>query len=67
MAPREPSFENGIIYDDKDLNVRKTSMAILAIFQSISWFVITDEKLVSPDDYIRDSIELIINSISKQG
>ena len=49
----------------KDLDVRKTSMAFLAIFQSITWFVITDEKIVSADDYIRDSIELIISSISK--
>jgi AcrR family transcriptional regulator len=50
----------------KNLNVRNTAMAILAIFQSISWFVVTDEKTISPDGYIRDSIELIINSISKQ-
>jgi AcrR family transcriptional regulator len=50
----------------KNLNIRNTAMAILAIFQSISWFVVTDEKTISPDDYIRDSIELIINSISKQ-
>ena len=49
----------------KDLDVRKTSMAFLAIFQSITWFVITDEKSVSAESYIRDSIELIINSISK--
>jgi len=51
----------------KNLNIRKTAMAILAIFQGISWFVITDEKSVSADDYITDSIELIIDSISKQG
>lgn len=49
----------------KDLDVRKTSMAFLAIFQSITWFVIADETAVSPDEYIRDSIELIIDSISK--
>mgnify|MGYP001388343978 CR=1 FL=1 len=49
----------------KDLDVRKTSMAFLAIFQSITWFVITDEKSVSAESYIRDSIELIISSISK--
>tara|TARA_Y100001968_G_scaffold280507_1_gene277014 strand:+ start:2527 stop:3120 length:594 start_codon:yes stop_codon:yes gene_type:complete len=51
----------------KNLDVRKTSMAFLAIFQSITWFVIMKEESVSPEDYIRDSIELIINSISKQG
>ena len=49
----------------KDLDIRKTSMAFLAIFQSITWFVIADETAVSPDEYIRDSIELIIDSISK--
>ena len=49
----------------KDLDIRKTSMAFLAIFQSITWFVIADETAVSADEYIRDSIELIIDSISK--
>ena len=49
----------------KNLDVRKTSMTFLAIFQSITWFVIMKEESVSPEDYIRDSIELIINSISK--
>ena len=49
----------------KDLDIRKTSMAFLAIFQSITWFVIADETVVSADEYIRDSIELIIDSISK--
>ncbi len=48
----------------KALNVRKTAMAILAIFQGINWFVIFDEKSVSAPEYIRDSIELIIDSIS---
>ena len=48
----------------KVLNVRKTAMAILAIFQGINWFVIFDEKSVSAPEYIRDSIELIIDSIS---
>ena len=50
----------------KKLDVRKTAMTILAIFQGINWFVIFDEESVSAKDYIRDSIELIINSISKQ-
>ena len=49
----------------KDLDIRKTSMAFLAIFQSITWFVIADETVVSADEYIGDSIELIIDSISK--
>ena len=50
----------------KKLDVRKTAMTILAVFQGINWFVIFDEESVSAKDYIRDSIELIINSISKQ-
>ena len=50
----------------KKLDVRKTAMTILAIFQGINWFVIFDEESVSAKDYIRDSVELIINSISKQ-
>ena len=49
----------------KNLNARKTAMSILAIFQGISWFVISDEKHVTPEEYINDSIELIISSISR--
>ena len=49
----------------KNLNVRKTAMSILAIFQGIGWFVISDEKRVTPEEYINDSIELIISSISR--
>jgi len=48
----------------KNLDVRKTAMSILAIFQGISWFVVADEKYVTPEEYINDSIELIISSIS---
>ena len=48
----------------KNLDVRKTAMSILAIFQGISWFVVADEKHVAPEEYINDSIELIISSIS---
>ena len=48
----------------KNLDVRKTAMSILAIFQGISWFVVADEKDVTPEEYINDSIELIISSIS---
>ena len=48
----------------KNLDVRKTAMSILAIFQGISWFVVADEKHVTPEEYINDSIELIISSIS---
>ena len=40
-------------------------MIILAIFQGVNWFVIFDEKSVSAKDYIKDSIELIISSISR--
>jgi len=49
----------------KELDVRKTAMTILAVFQGINWFVIFDEKSVSAKDYIKDSIELIISSISR--
>ena len=49
----------------KKVNVRKTAMIILAIFQGVNWFVIFDENSVPPSEYIKDSIELLINSISK--
>ena len=50
----------------KDLDIRKTAMMILAIFQGVNWFVIFNEKLISPKEYIESSIEMIINSISRQ-
>ena len=49
----------------KKLDIRKTSMLILAIFQGVNWFVVFNEKSISPKSYIEDSIELIIKSISK--
>lgn len=68
LALFEKVINKGIKENEfKDMNVRKTSIAFLAIFQGITWFVVTDEKAVSAEEYIRDSIELLISSISKQG
>ena len=62
----EKVVEKGIKNKEfKDLNIRKTAMVILAVFQGINWFVIFNEKLISPKEYIENSIEIIINSISK--
>ena len=49
----------------KDLDVRTTAMFIIAVFQGINWFAIFEENSVSAENYIENSIELIINSISK--
>ena len=49
----------------KELDIRKTAMIILAVFQGVNWFVVFNEKSVPPKSYIEDSIELIIKSISK--
>ena len=56
--------EKQVLLEAINLDVRKTAMSILAIFQGISWFVVADEKHVTPEEYINDSIELIISSIS---
>ena len=62
----EKVVEKGIKNKEfKNLNIRKTAMVILAVFQGINWFVIFNEKLISPKEYIENSIEIIINSISK--
>ena len=62
----EKVVEKGIKNKEfKKLNIRKTAMVILAVFQGINWFVIFNEKLISPKEYIENSIEIIINSISK--
>ena len=49
----------------KELDIRKTAMIILAVFQGVNWFAVFNENSVSPKSYIEDSIELIIKSISK--
>ena len=49
----------------KELDIRKTAMIILAVFQGVNWFAVFNENSVSPKAYIEDSIELIIKSISK--
>ena len=49
----------------KELNIRRTAMIILAVFQGVNWFAVFNESSVSPKAYIEDSIELIIKSISK--
>jgi len=49
----------------KDLDVRKTAMVILAIFQGVNWFVIFNENFISPKEYIENSIEMVIDSISR--
>ena len=49
----------------KELEIRTTAMFIIAIFQGINWFAIFEENSVSAENYIENSIDLIINSISK--
>ena len=49
----------------KDLDIRKTAMIILAVFQGVNWFVVFDDNSVSASDYINSSIDLILQSISK--
>ena len=49
----------------KDLDIRKTAMIILAVFQGVNWFVVFDDNSVSSSDYINSSIDLILQSISK--
>ena len=48
----------------KKLDVRKTAMVILAVFQGVNWFVIFNKNSISPGEYIENSIEMIIDSIS---
>ena len=49
----------------KELDIRTTAMFIIAVFQGINWFAIFEENSVSAESYIENSIDLIINSISK--
>ena len=49
----------------KELDIRTTAMFIIAVFQGINWFAIFEESSTSAESYIENSIDLIINSISK--
>jgi len=49
----------------RELDIRKTAMLILAVFQGVNLFAVFDENSVTADDYIYNSLDLIIKSISK--
>ena len=46
-----------------DVDTRITAIYILSVFQGINWFCIFDDKKVNAEDYIQNSIELIINGL----
>ena len=43
---------------------RSTAIYILSVFQGINWFCIFEDSVVDAEDYINNSIELIIKGIS---
>jgi AcrR family transcriptional regulator len=43
---------------------RSTAIYILSVFQGINWFCIFDDSSVDAEDYINNSIELLIKGIS---
>ena len=46
-----------------DVDTRITAIYILSVFQGINWFCIFDDKKVNAENYIQNSIELIINGL----
>ena len=44
---------------------RLTAIYILSVFQGINWFCIFNDKKLKAEDYIGDSIEMIIGGLSK--
>ena len=44
---------------------RMTAIYILSVFQGINWFCIFKDKKLKAENYIRDSIEMIIVGLSK--
>jgi len=44
----------------RDVDPKMTAMYILSIFQGINWFSIFDENEVSPDLYLRQSLDLVL-------
>ena len=45
------------------VDTRVTAIYILSVFQGINWFCIFDDKKVNAENYIQNSIELIINGL----
>lgn len=44
---------------------RTTAIYMLSVFQGINWFCIFDDKTLSAENYIRESIELIISGLKQ--
>ena len=49
----------------KKIDTKVVSLIILTGFQGINWFCIFGEDQVSPDTYIEESINILIQSIKK--
>ena len=49
----------------KEIDTKVVSLIILTGFQGINWFCIFGEDQVSPDTYIEESINILIQSIKK--
>ena len=48
------------------VNTRMTAIYILSVFQGINWFCIFNDKKLKAENYIHDSIEMIILGLSKK-
>ena len=48
-----------------EVNSRITAIYILSVFQGINWFCIFNDKKLKAENYIRNSIEMIIGGLSK--
>ena len=46
-----------------DVDTRITAIYILSVFQGINWFCIFKDNKINAEDYIQNSIELIINGL----
>ena len=44
---------------------RMTAIYILSVFQGINWFCIFDDKKLKAENYINDSVEMIVSGLSK--
>ena len=54
---REKEFRN--------VDSRMAAIYILSVFQGINWFCVFNDKKLKAENYIRDSIEMIISSLCK--
>ena len=65
--PRQLVINKGIRQGEfLKVDTRVAAIYILSVFQGINWFCIFDDTKINAENYIRNSMELILNGLAIQ-